>query len=67
VADALQRAAAVGGTAFREFAAALRSRAADWKSDYAGLAGRIVSLTQKRSTLAPAYEGEYAVSSDSAD
>src|SRR5207302_3569409 len=49
VVDALQRAATVGDTAFREFAAALRSRAADWKSAYAGLAGRIVSLTQKRS------------------
>jgi Transglycosylase SLT domain len=67
VADRLQRAAAVGGTAFREFAAALRSRAADWKSDYAGLAGRIVSLMQKRSAPARGYEGRYAASSDSAD
>jgi transglycosylase-like protein with SLT domain len=65
VADALQRAATVGGTAFGEFAAALRSRAADWKSAYAGLAGLIVSLTQKRS--ARDFEAEYAVSSDSAD
>src|SRR5580704_12227176 len=36
VADALQRGAAAGNAAFREFAAALHSRAADWKSAYAG-------------------------------
>jgi Transglycosylase SLT domain len=64
--DTLQRAAAVGGAAFREFAAALRSRAADWKSTYAGLAGRIVSLAQKRPAPARDFEAEYAASSDSA-
>jgi hypothetical protein len=67
VVDSVQRAARVAGSAFREFAAALRSRAADWKSAYAGLAGRIVSLAEKRSAPARDFEAEYAVSSDSAD
>ena len=49
VADALQRGAAAGNAGLHEFAAALHSRAADWKSAYAGLAGRIVSLARKRS------------------
>jgi hypothetical protein len=35
VADALQRGSAAGKAAFREFAAALHNRAADWKSAYA--------------------------------
>jgi hypothetical protein len=67
VADALQRGAAAGNAAFREFAAALHSRAADWKSAYADLAGRIVSLAKKRSPPAPDLEAEYAVESEPAD
>ena len=67
VADALQRGAAAGNAAFREFAAALHSRAADWKSAYAGLAGRIVSLARKRSAPAPDFEPEYAATSKPAD
>ena len=53
VADVLPRAAAAGTAALREFAAAVHSRAADWKSAYAGLAGRIVSSRWPQS--APGY------------
>ena len=60
VADALQRGSAAGEAALREFAAALHSRAADWKSAYAGFAGRIVALAKKRSTAAPDLEADYA-------
>jgi hypothetical protein len=60
VADALQRGPAAGKAALREFAAALHSRAADWKSAYAGFAGRIVALAKKRSTAAPGLEADYA-------
>jgi Transglycosylase SLT domain len=67
VADALQRGAGAGNAAFREFAAALHSRAADWKSAYAGLASRIVSLARKRSAPAPDLEAEYAATSEPAD
>ncbi len=65
--DALQRGAAAGDAAIGELAARLRSRAADWKSAYARLAGRIVSLAEKRSLPAPDFEAHYAVSSESAD
>jgi hypothetical protein len=67
VADALQRGAAAGNAALREFAAALHNRAADWKSAYARLAGRIVSLAKKPSPPAPDVEPEYAATSDLAD
>jgi hypothetical protein len=67
VADALQRGAAAGNAAFREFAAALHNRAADWKSAYADLAGRIVSLAKKPSPTAPGSEPEYAATSEPAD
>jgi hypothetical protein len=67
VADALQRGAAAGNAALREFAAALHSRAADWKSAYADLAGRIVSLAKKPSPSAPDSEPEYAATSEPAD
>jgi hypothetical protein len=67
VADALQRGAAAGNAALREFVAALHSRAAEWKSAYTGLANRIVSLAQRRSAPARDFESEYAVSSDPAD
>jgi hypothetical protein len=60
VTDAVQRGTSIGNAALREFAAALRSRAADWKSAYAGLAGRIVSLATKRSRIAPDVEAEFA-------
>lgn len=60
VADALQRGSAAGKAAFRDFAAALHNRAADWKSAYAGFAGRIVALAKKRSTAAPDVEADYA-------
>jgi hypothetical protein len=67
VADAVQRGAAAGNDALREFVTALRSRAADWKSAYAGLASRIVSLTRKRSGTAPDSADTYAAASESAD
>ncbi len=67
VADAVQRGAAAGNAALREFAAALHSRAADWKSAYAGLAGRLVSLAKKPSPPAPDFEAEYAATSEPAD
>ncbi len=67
VADALQRGAAAGDAAFHEFAAALHSRAAAWKSVYAGVARRIVSLAKKRSMPAPDSEAEYAAASEPAD
>jgi Transglycosylase SLT domain len=67
VADALQRGAVAGNAAFREFAAALHSRAAEWKSAYAGMASRIVSLARKRSAPAPGFEAEYAATSEPAD
>ena len=67
VAEVLPRAAAAGTAALREFAAAVHSRAADWKSAYAGLAGRIVSLARKPSAPAPDFEAEYAATSESAD
>jgi hypothetical protein len=60
VADALQRGSAAGKAALREFAAALHNRSADWKSAYAGFAGRIVALAKKRSTAAPDLEADYA-------
>src|SRR5271169_2547848 len=66
VVDALQRGAAAGNAALHEFAAALRRRAADWRSAYAGLAGRIVSLARKRSAPASDSEVEYATSSETA-
>jgi hypothetical protein len=58
---------AAGNAALHEFAAALRSRAADWKSAYAGLAGRIASLAKKPSAPAPDVEAEYAATSELAD
>ncbi len=67
VADALQRGAAAGNAALREFAAALHSRAADWKSAYARLAGRIVPLARKFSATAPDLDSEYAARSEPAD
>ena len=67
VVDALQRGAAAGDAALREFAAALHGRAADWKSAYAGLASRIVLLARKRSAPAPDFEAEYAATSEPAD
>jgi Transglycosylase SLT domain len=67
LADALQRGAAAGNAGLREFAAALHSRAADWKSAYAGLAGRIVSLAGKRSGTAPDLEADYAATFEPAD
>ena len=67
VADALQRGAAAGNTAFREFAAALHSRAADWKSAYAGLASRIVLLARRRSAPPPDFKAEYADTAEPAD
>ena len=67
VADALQRGAAAGNTAFREFAAALHSRAADWKSAYAGLASRIVLLARRRSAPPPDFKSEYADTAEPAD
>ena len=65
--DALQRGVAAGDAAISDLAARLRSRAADWKSAYARVAGRIVSLAEKRSLPAPDFEAQYAVSSESAD
>jgi hypothetical protein len=67
VANAVQRGAAAGNAALREFAAALHSRAADWKSAYAGLAGRIVSLARKPSASAPVAEADYAATFEPAD
>jgi hypothetical protein len=67
VAKVLPRAAAAGTAALREFAAAVHSRAADWKSAYAGLAGRIVSLARKPTARAPDFEAEYAATSEPAD
>jgi hypothetical protein len=67
VADVLPRAAAAGSAALREFAAAVHSRAADRKSAYAGLAGRIFSLGRKPSAPAPDSEAEYAATSEPAD
>jgi hypothetical protein len=67
VADVLPRAAAVSTVALREFAAAVHSRAADWKSAYAGLAGRIVSLARRPTAPAPDLEAEYAATSEPAD
>jgi hypothetical protein len=67
VADALQRGAIAGNAALREFAAALYSAAAEWKSTYAGLAGRIVSLARKRSTTAPDLGSEYAATTEPAE
>ena len=67
VADVLPRAAAAGTAALREFAAAVHSRAADWKSAYAGLAGRIVSLATKRTGTPPDLEADYAATFEPAD
>jgi hypothetical protein len=67
VADALQRGASAGNAALHQFAAALHSRAADWKSAYAGLARRIVALAKKPSPPAPASGAEYAATSELAD
>jgi hypothetical protein len=67
VAEALQRGAAIGKTALHEFGTALRDRAADWKSTYAGLAGRIVSLVRKRSPSALESEAQYARSAEPGD
>jgi len=67
VADALQRGAAAGNAALREFAGALHSRVAGWKSAYADLAGRLVSLARTRPALAPVSEPEYATTSEPAD
>jgi len=65
--DALQRGAAAGDAAIREFATALRSRAANWKTAYSALAGRIASLAEKRPPPAADFEPEYAVSAKTAD
>lgn len=63
-ADALQRGASAGDAALHEFAAAVHSRAGAWKSAYAGLAGRMLSLAKKRSMPAPDSEAEYAATSE---
>ena len=63
IAELMQRGAAAGDTAISELAARLRSRATDSKSAYARLAGRIVSLAEKRPpAAAPEFEARYAVS-----
>ena len=67
VADALQLGAAAGNAGLHEFAAALCSRAADWKSAYASLASRIVLLAKKRSAPASDFDAEYAATSEPAD
>jgi len=67
VADALQRGAVAGNAAFREFTAALHTRAADWKSAYAGLADRILSLARNPSPSAPDFKAEYAATSEPAE
>ena len=67
VADVLPRAAAAGTAALREFAAAVHSRAAEWKSAYASLADRIASLARKPAAPAPEFEAEYAATSEPAD
>jgi hypothetical protein len=67
VADALRRGAAAGDAAFREFTAALHTRAGDWKSAYAGLADRILSLARKPSPPAPDFKAEYAATSEPVD
>jgi len=67
IADVLRRGAATGKAALREFTTAARSRAGDWKSAYARLAGSILSLSEKRSTASPDFEPEYASSPGSAD
>jgi hypothetical protein len=67
VADAVQRGAAASNAALSEFAAALHRRAADWKSAYTGLAGRIVSLARKRAGTPPELEADYAATFEPAD
>jgi hypothetical protein len=67
VADVLPRVAAAGTAALRRFAAAVHSRAADWKSSYTGLAGRVVSLARKRAGTAPELEADYAATFEPAD
>lgn len=67
IANVLQRGAAAGNAALREFTTAVRGRAGDWKSAYARLAGSILSLSEKRSTASPDFEPEYASSPGSAD
>jgi len=67
LADVLQRGAAAGKAALREFTTAVRGRAGDWKSAYARLAGSILSLSENRSTASPDFEPEYASSPGSAD
>jgi Transglycosylase SLT domain len=67
VADALQHGAVAGNAALRQFAVALHSRAADWKSAYAGLVGGIMLLARKRPTTAPDLEPEYAATFEPAD
>jgi hypothetical protein len=67
VVNLLQRGTATAEAALHRFTAALRDRAADWKSNYAGLAGRIVSLAKMPAPPAPAFESEYAGSPESAD
>jgi hypothetical protein len=67
VADVLPRAAAAGTAALREFAVAVHSRAADWKSAYAGLVGRVVSLATKRAGTPPDLEANYAATFEPAD
>ncbi|MBV9687598.1 MAG: transglycosylase SLT domain-containing protein [Alphaproteobacteria bacterium] len=53
IADALQRGAAAGKAAFREFAAAVRNSAGNWKSAYARLGDRILALSKERSPKPP--------------
>jgi hypothetical protein len=67
LADALRRGAAASNATLREFAAALHGRAADWKSAYAALGSRIVSLASKRSGTAPDLEADYAAAFEPAD
>ncbi len=67
VADVLARAAAAGTAALRDFAAAVHRRAADWKSAYTGLAGRIVLLARKRPGTAPELQADYAATFEPAD
>jgi hypothetical protein len=67
VINAVERAAVAGDTAIREIIAAVRTRAADWRSNYSALGDRLIRLIAKHPPAPEEREAEYAVSTELTD
>jgi hypothetical protein len=67
VIDVVERVAVAGDTAIRESVAAARTRAADWRSTYSALGGRIIRLIAKHPPIPEEREAEYAIATEPPD